>query len=255
MSFADRVLLWLHIVFVIFAIGPVTVATMSTPRYIRARNLAVTTYLYRMTRIFAAVSLGVLLFGIILANVQHKISTPWVTASMTLFVVAVVLLVLIMRDQHKAIDALKIAAAVGAQDTAAVTRPAAQAGPGGSAAAVTPDTPAGPATSPGAAVVTDDGEPGDAAAPAATGQPGASQPGASQPGAGQPTAGQPATGQPATCQPGAGQPGAPGSPGAQHPRERTALHVAAVERGRIASMGGVVSLIWLITLVLMIWKP
>jgi hypothetical protein len=231
MSFADRLLLWLHIAFVIFAIGPVTVATMSAPRYIRARNLAVTAYLYRMTRIFAAVSLGVLAFGIILANIEHKISTPWVTASMTLFVVAVVLLVLIMRDQHKAIDALKIAAAVGARDTAAAAGPAAQAVPGGSAApgtaaAVTPDTPAGTAASP-AAVVTDDGAPGDAAAPAAHVQAVA----AADP---------------------AGPAGAPGSHGAQ---ERTAPHVAAVERGRIASMGGVVSLIWLIILVLMIWKP
>jgi hypothetical protein len=33
-----------------------------------------------------------------------------------------------------------------------------------------------------------------------------------------------------------------------------ARHVAAVERGRIASMGGVVSLIWLVTLVLMVWN-
>ena len=39
MSFTDRLLLWFHIGFVIFAIGPVTIATMSTPRYIRARNV------------------------------------------------------------------------------------------------------------------------------------------------------------------------------------------------------------------------
>jgi cytochrome bd-type quinol oxidase subunit 2 len=97
MSFADRVLLWLHIAFVVFAIGPATAAIMSTPRYIRARNLAVTAYLYRITRVFSAASLGVLLFGIVLASTEHKISRPWVTASMTLFVVAAVLLVLIMR--------------------------------------------------------------------------------------------------------------------------------------------------------------
>jgi hypothetical protein len=33
------------------------------------------------------------------------------------------------------------------------------------------------------------------------------------------------------------------------------LHVATVERGRIASLAGVVSLIWLVILVLMVWKP
>ena len=31
-------------------------------------------------------------------------------------------------------------------------------------------------------------------------------------------------------------------------------HVATVERGRIASIGGVVSLIWLAILVLMVWN-
>ncbi len=40
MSFTDRLVLWLHIGFAIFTIGPVTIAIMSTPRYIRARNQA-----------------------------------------------------------------------------------------------------------------------------------------------------------------------------------------------------------------------
>ena len=31
-------------------------------------------------------------------------------------------------------------------------------------------------------------------------------------------------------------------------------HLAAVERGRIATMGGVVSVIWLVILVLMVWN-
>jgi hypothetical protein len=34
----------------------------------------------------------------------------------------------------------------------------------------------------------------------------------------------------------------------------TAVHVANVERGRIATMGGVVGLIWLAILVLMVWN-
>lgn len=197
MSFANRLLLWLHIGFVIFAIGPVTVATLSTPRYIRTRNLAVTAYLYRITRVFSAISLGVLLFGIILANTEHKISHPWVSVSMTLFVVAAVLLVLIMRDQHKALDAMKIEAE---KAGAAVAVPV---------SAVVPAADAGAAGEPGAP------EPGDtvagAAAPAAEAE-------------------------------------------AADPRTARAAHVAAVERGRIATMGGVVSLIWLATLVLMVWN-
>jgi hypothetical protein len=107
MSFTDRLIVWFHIGFVIFAIGPVTIATMSTPRYIRTRNLVVLRYLSRMTRIFGAASLGVLLFGIIAGQSLHEMTKSWVTASMTLFVVALVMLLLIMRDQHRAIVALE----------------------------------------------------------------------------------------------------------------------------------------------------
>src|SRR6266571_5211280 len=111
MSFTDRLVLWLHIAFAIFTIGPVTAAIMATPRYIRARNQAVVGYLLRTTRIFAVVSLGVLVFGLVLAQLKHDFSKPWLTVSMTLFVVVLVLLVLIMRDQRRAVSALELAAA------------------------------------------------------------------------------------------------------------------------------------------------
>jgi hypothetical protein len=184
MSFTERLWVWLHVAFVVFTIGPVTIATMSTPRYIRARNIGVLRYLSRMTRIFGAASLGVLLFGIIAGQSLHKMAQAWITASLTLFVVALVLLVLIMRDQTRAIGALEAAQA--------------------------------PAQAPQA-------EPGAAAATAADVEPAPAEPAAA--------AGTAAT---ATQVPGA--------------------HVASMERGRIASMAGVVSLIWLVILVLMIWN-
>src|ERR1700734_1575685 len=142
MSFTDRLVVWFHIGFVIFAIGPVTITTLSTPRYIRARNVGVLRYLSRMTRIFGAASLGVLLFGIIAGQSLHDMSKTWVTASLTLFVVALVLLVLIMRDQHKAIAAVE-----GSLDAA----PAANTGPAAAAAAsptVATPAPAGPPGAP-----------------------------------------------------------------------------------------------------------
>jgi hypothetical protein len=197
MSFTDRLLLWFHIGFVIFAIGPVTIATMSTPRYIRARNVGVLRYLARMTRIFGAASLGVLLFGIIAGQSLHDMTKTWVTASMTLFVVALVLLVLIMRDQHKAIVAVEgsLAAApgdsTGQAPAMAATASSAAGGPEPTAADVEP-APAGEPVS------------GTASAGTAT---------------------------------------------------AARLQVATVERGRIASLAGVVSLIWLVILVLMVWRP
>jgi cbb3-type cytochrome oxidase subunit 3 len=114
LSFTDRLVLWLHIAFAIFTIGPVTVAIMSTPRYIRARNLTVVRYLYRTTRIFVLISLGVLVFGIVLAQQLNDFAKPWLTISMTLFVVAVVLLVIVLRDQRKSIGALETAEAADA---------------------------------------------------------------------------------------------------------------------------------------------
>jgi hypothetical protein len=183
MSFTERLWVWLHVAFVVFTIGPVTIATMSTPRYIRARNIGVLRYLSRMTRIFGAASLGVLLFGIIAGQSLHKMAQAWITASLTLFVVALVLLVLIMRDQSRAIGALEAAQAPQA-------------------------------------------EPGAAEATAADVEPAPAEPTAE---AGEATATATTTRVPAA-------------------------HVASMERGRIASMAGVVSLIWLVILVLMIWN-
>jgi predicted lipid-binding transport protein (Tim44 family) len=194
MSFADRLLLWFHIGFVIFAIGPVTIATMSTPRYIRARNVGVLRYLSRMTRIFGAASLGVLLFGIIAGQSLHDMTKTWVTASMTLFVVALVLLVLIMRDQHKAIAAVEASLAADPAEAPAVA-PAATSATAGHPEPTAADVEPAPA-----------GEPGSGTAATAT-------------------------------------------------VTAARVHVATVERGRIASLAGVVSLIWLVILVLMVWRP
>jgi hypothetical protein len=189
MSFTDRLVLAVHIAFVIFTIGPVTAAIMSTPRAIRTRNAGLLRYLVRTTRIFAAASLGILVFGIILGQSQHDLAKAWLTVSMTLFVVALVLLVLVMRDQRRALAALTVAA----QDRKA-------------------------------------------------------QPGGVQQSGGQPSA---AAG-PATVA-GGGQEAAASSGGAAV--TASAAAVATVERGRIASLGGIVTLIWLAILVLMVWQP
>ncbi len=190
MSFGDRLVLWLHVGFAIFTIGPVTVAISSTPRYVRKRNLAVVQYLYRMTRVFTILSLAVLIAGLFLAQIDKDFSKPWLAVSGTLFVVAIVLLVLIMRDQHRAIGALQAA------------------GP----------EPAPAPVNDGTVVAADGGG-------AAGGPPG--------PGTGTAAAGETPPGGPATA---------------------GAAHLAAVERGRIATMGGVVSVIWLVILVLMVWN-
>jgi hypothetical protein len=198
MSFTDKLVLWLHIGFAIFALGPVTIAVLSTPRYIRARNQVVVSYLLRTTRIYTFVSLGVLVFGIVAAQQRKDFSHPWLTIAMTLFIVSLVLLLLIMRDQRRAVTALELAAAAEA--------PAAG-GPAGRVAGA-----AGAVPDAGEEAVTDAAAAGERA-PAA-----------------------------------AGTPGSPGTPGAE-PNP-----VASVERGRIATMGGVTALLYLVILVLMVWR-
>jgi len=192
MSFTDRLVLWLHIGFAIFTIGPVALAISSTPRYIRLRDVAVLRYLSRITVIFTLGSLLVLIVGIVLAQLKHDFSRPWLTVAMTLFVVAIVLLVLVIRDQRRAIKAISPAEMP-------------QASPDGSA---------------------DDSGAPNGASPAV---PGTTGPGTTGP-------------EPAGTSQQAGE-------------TVLAAHVASVERGRIAAMGGVVNLIWLVILVLMVWQP
>lgn len=181
MSFTDRLVISLHVAFVVFSIGPVSIAILASPRYIRQRNVPVLRYLLRTTRIFGTASLGVLVLGIVAAQQLKKLSASWITAAMTLFVVSLVLLVIIMRDQRKAVVALETAA----EHEALVT---ANNGPDASG---------------------QDGDAPDAADAQAI--PLGSAPPAS-------------------------------------------VHVASVERGRIASMAGIVTLIWLVILVIMVWN-
>src|SRR5215469_8552809 len=182
MSSVDRLVLWLHVAFVIFTIGPVTIAIMSSPRAIRTRNIGVLRYLLVMTRVFGAASLGVLIFGGVLGQSLKELGKAWLAVSLTLYVVALVLLVLITRDQRRAVTALESMARQ------------------------------------------------QAPAPVADDEPSSGRSGRDEEG----TASSPRPAAAATAVGGA--------------------HIASVERGRIVSLGGLVSLIWLAILVLMVWN-
>lgn len=188
MSFPKNVVLWLHLAFVIFTIGPVTLAIMSTPRYIRQRDVRIVRFLTRMTLIFAVGTVGVLVLGVALASMMSIAGKWWIIVSATLYVVALLLLALVMRDQHKAIKALDEAAST-------VAAPAqVSAGTAADHQAAVTDKPADTEVAPGEDVAASEGS------------------------------------------------------------AEVIAHVATVERGRIAMMGGVVSLIWLVILVLMVWR-
>jgi Predicted integral membrane protein (DUF2269) len=179
MSFGDHVILWLHVAAAVFTIGPGTAAIMSTPRYIRKRNPVVVGYLFRTTRIYSFAALLTLIFGLILTGMTHKFSQWWISASLTLFVVAFVLLMIILRDQRRALTAL-------------------DAGQGAAVADAVEDSVRAEAAGEGAAKA-------DAAS------------------------------------------------GKSAPTAVADHHRAAVERGRIASFGGLTALIWLVILIFMVW--
>jgi hypothetical protein len=203
MSFADHAVLWLHLVAAVFTIGPGTAAIMSTPRYIRRQNTVLVGYLYRTTRIYSIAALLTLIFGAILAGMTHKFSQWWISVSLTLFVVAFVLLILIIRDQRTALTALTTA-----DDTVAAGR--------GEAAR-------------SAEMATASAEAAQASEAAAEGQ-------QTEAAGGE---------QPATAIASDARPAMTTDP-------RTGLRLAAVERGRIAMMGGITAVIWLVILVLMV---
>ena len=203
MSFADHAVLWLHLVAAVFTIGPGTAAVMSTPRYIRRQNTVLVGYLYRTTRIYSIAALLTLIFGAVLAGMTHKFSQWWISVSLTLFVVAFVLLMLIIRDQRTALTALTTA-----DDTVAAGR--------GDVA-------------PSAEVASHSGGAAQAPEAAAEGQQTAAAGGE----------------QAATAVASDARPAMTTDP-------RTGLRLAAVERGRIAMMGGITAVIWLVILVLMV---
>jgi hypothetical protein len=138
MSFADRLVLWLHVAFAVFTIGPITLAISSTPRYIRKRDPAILRYLARITMIFTLGSLAVLIFGVILGQHLNDFTHPWLTAALTLFLVAIVLLVMIMRDQRAAIKAVEEALAASRHNASDNDARAALEGSQGALAAVGP---------------------------------------------------------------------------------------------------------------------
>jgi Ca2+/Na+ antiporter len=213
MSFGDHAVLWLHVTAAVFTIGPGTAAIMSTPRFIRRRNPMVVGYLFRTTRIYSIAALLVLIFGGVLTTMTHQWSQWWITVSLTLFVVAFVLLFIIMRDQRKALTTLE--AMEGATQADGEPMPTIRTSVEGVVPMMEP----------------------------ATGASGTAKTAVAESGA----AGQPA-------EAGATEPPADaGKPGQPSVTVTAEVRVAAVERGRIASFGGVTALIWLVILVLMVW--
>jgi len=111
-SGAYALVLVLHLLTVVFVVGPVVLTSMQSARHVRAgqvtalRAAARTTRLYGLATV-ATVLLGSAMIGLGDVGGQWEFSQAWISASYTLWLVATVLtLVVVVPAQTAAADAL-----------------------------------------------------------------------------------------------------------------------------------------------------
>ena len=83
-----KILLILHVIAAIVAIGPVSVAASMFPAAARSSDPARVGVLMRICRVYAVISVTVPLFGFATAASLHVLGSPWVLASIGLTAVA-----------------------------------------------------------------------------------------------------------------------------------------------------------------------
>jgi uncharacterized membrane protein len=88
----------LHVVAAVFLIGPLVVIPMTGLRAIRVGDLAAVRSATRQTTLYGLLSLVVFLLGLAIVPFAERFDfgTPWVTISMTLFVVALVIVLALL---------------------------------------------------------------------------------------------------------------------------------------------------------------
>ncbi|MEU2511337.1 hypothetical protein [Streptomyces syringium] len=114
-----KLLLSIHVLAAIIAIGPVTVAASMFPAVTRRASAAVSASsgdggaasvpqaLHRICRVYAVVGVVVPVFGFATANSLHVLGDPWLIVSIVLtLIAAVVLAALVLPGQSAALVAL-----------------------------------------------------------------------------------------------------------------------------------------------------
>ncbi|MFI1252657.1 DUF2269 family protein [Streptomyces netropsis] len=124
-----KLLLSIHVLAAIIAIGPVTVAASMFPAITRRasassaspgdrHSVSVPQSLHRICRIYAVVGVVVPVFGFATANSLHVLGDPWLIVSIVLtLIAAVILAALVLPGQSAALTALDKGS-----DTSAATR-------------------------------------------------------------------------------------------------------------------------------------
>jgi hypothetical protein len=113
-----NVLLIAHVFAAVLFIGPSTVATSAFPRYADADGYAVAVALHRISRVYGFGSIAVAAFGLVMAIDQSLFGELWVDISLTLFIVATVVLLALVVPAEAGI--LRILDPAGARATGSV---------------------------------------------------------------------------------------------------------------------------------------
>jgi hypothetical protein len=115
-----KIMFALHLLFAIFAIGPLVHAATTAARGVRHGDATATAYSARVARIYAAVSVLVIVFGFgVMSSKEHgeevaKFSETWIWLSALLWLLAVVLVMAVIVPNLN-----KATALIGKQESAA----------------------------------------------------------------------------------------------------------------------------------------
>lgn len=103
-----KVLLSIHVLAVILAVGPIAVAASMFPAFARAAaspdgtgELGSLRTLHRVCRVYAAVGIAIPMFGLPLADLMGVLGTPWLIASLVLTGMAAAVLVFVMLPRQQ----------------------------------------------------------------------------------------------------------------------------------------------------------
>jgi hypothetical protein len=89
-----KLLLTIHVLAAIIAIGPVTVAASMFPAAARRADLPTLRTLHRITRVYAALAVVIPVFGLATAQSLGVLTDPWLLTSIALTVLAAAVLAL-----------------------------------------------------------------------------------------------------------------------------------------------------------------
>ncbi|AMT69700.1 DUF2269 family protein [Mycobacteroides immunogenum] len=107
-----KVLLSIHVLAVILAVGPIAVAASMFPAFARraaadgGAELGSLRTLHRVCRVYAGVGIAVPMFGLPLADLMGVLGSPWLIASLLLTGVAAAVLVFVVLPRQRRVVAL-----------------------------------------------------------------------------------------------------------------------------------------------------